>query len=159
MNTATQMHDSYTGLLMVSAFRVVAVVNDLKVSKIQCKCFECSTKEDEWIVDTYAAVQKEARELLGKVEEMSIAFKELEIGMIKEWKARGKKELKKMVDALPEMKELKEMVVVKKYFSRQVREIQEAEEGAKVGTKHEASPGEESKKDGETCDSGCEMSP
>ncbi|KAF9694836.1 hypothetical protein EKO04_007068 [Ascochyta lentis] len=139
MNTATQMHDSYTGLLMVSAFRVVAVVNDLKVSKIQ--------------------FQKEARELLGKVEEMSIAFKELEIGMIKEWKARGKKELKKMVDALPEMKELKEMVVVKKYFSRQVREIQEAEEGAKVGTKHEASPGEESKKDGETCDSGCEMSP
>ncbi|UPX12505.1 uncharacterized protein EKO05_0003050 [Ascochyta rabiei] len=133
IDTDTKLHDIYSAALMLYTFPVQAVVNDLKISKVRCQCFDCTTKDEKWTAEMNTAIEKEAYELLGKIEDTNVAFKELDTGVLKQWRTGGTERLQKMVDALPETEDLKEMTVVKKYFPRQVRKMQEAGDGASVG--------------------------
>jgi hypothetical protein len=47
--------------------------------------------------------------------------------LLKKWTKTGRDYLRRMIDALPEQQDLKSKAVVRKYFPRQTREIEEAE--------------------------------
>lgn len=118
---ATKMHNMYSAALLMYAFPVQATINDIKASDVQCVCTNRIEQCMACTTNTRNELPMEATGLLSRIENMSIAFKKVEIGMLSKWEKTGMTGLQRMVDALPGTKHLKEKTVAKKYFQGRSR--------------------------------------
>lgn len=158
MDFAIRLHDMYSAALNMYTFPVQAVIDSLNVSCKECHCPDCNRQFGRWTTDTHTEIQLEAKGLMNKVLDMSEAFKKLKKDLLKKWEKDGKNGLCRMIGALPEQEDLRKKAAVKKYFPRQINEIEEAANrtvrkptfAGRAGSKDEA------KGDEKKYDSGCE---
>lgn len=135
MNVAAQLHNVYSAALMFYTFPVQAIVNDIEVTNVCCDCAECTARSERQILSTHMQIVTEAAGLLASIAKASTAFEETEEDVLRKWEEGGCEALSKLVDSLPEQKDLKEMAVVKKYFPQQIKMMREVgEDGSKSET-------------------------
>lgn len=98
---------------------------------------------------------------MNKLYDMSTAFRKLEKDLLGKWEKTEKDGLCRMIDALPEQQHLKNKAVVRKYFPRQVKEIEDAEDRTirKPTVIGGMGSNDEAKSDEVKYDSGCETNP
>lgn len=146
MDFAIRLHDMYSAALNMCTFPVQAVIDSLNVSGKECHCPDCTRQFERWTTDTYTEIQLEAKGLMNKLLDMSETFKKLKNDLLGKWEKDGKNGI------------LRRKAAVKKYFPRQISEIEEAANRTvrkstfvgRVGSKDEA------KGDEKKYDSGCE---
>ncbi|KAF2630311.1 hypothetical protein BU25DRAFT_419321 [Macroventuria anomochaeta] len=140
MDFAAKLHDTYSAVLVMYTFSIQTVIDSLKVSEKECRCSEYTVKGQQWAVDTHADVLLEA---VGPL-------------VIRNWNVEEVRQerngwLAEDDRCAARAKGLKGMAMVKKYFLRQMKQAQEAEDGSNVsirgtGTKDEDGK-EEDKRD------------
>jgi hypothetical protein len=127
MDLSIKLHDMYTAALRMYIFPAQAIIDSLNISGRECHCTDCTRQMERWRSDTHTEIQLEAESLASRFYEIIKAFEKLHKDLLKKWKKTGRDGLRRVIDAQPEQHDLKSKAVVRKYFPRQIREIEEAE--------------------------------
>lgn len=127
IDLSVKLHDMYSLALQMYISPVQAVIDSLNISGKECHCSHCTCQLERWSADTHTEIRLEAEGLARRLYEIGTTFQKLHKDLLQRWEKTGKDGLRRMIDALPEQQDLKSKAVVRKYFPRQVREIEEAE--------------------------------
>ncbi|KAJ4379223.1 hypothetical protein N0V86_005268 [Didymella sp. IMI 355093] len=127
MDFSTKLHDMYSAALNMYTFPVQAVIDSLNTSGKECHCSDCTRRYERWKTDTHTEIRMEAEGLMRRLLDINKTFRKLHKELLQKWEKTGRDGLRRMINALPEQEDLKSKAVVRKYFPRQVREIEEAE--------------------------------
>lgn len=127
MELSIKLHNMYSAALQIYTFPVQAVIDSLNSSGKECHCSDCSRHFEPWRADSNTEIRLEAEGLVNRLYELNQTFRNLHKDLLKKWEMTGRTGLRRMIDALPEQQDLKHKPVVRKYFPRQVKEIEEAE--------------------------------
>ncbi|KAJ8114061.1 hypothetical protein OPT61_g3962 [Boeremia exigua] len=156
MDSLAFLHRMNTKTLEIYTFPVQAVIDNLRISGRECHCAECKSGDESCAAAMRTEIQGEVDELMDTIDGVRKGFEELEGGFLGKWDKGGKQELQGMIDALPDPQGMRGMAVVKKYFPRQVREM---EAGARPTVFAMRGSAAEMTRCDSGCDSGCEASP
>ncbi|KAF3035930.1 hypothetical protein E8E12_004887 [Didymella heteroderae] len=158
MDFFVKLHDMYSAALHIYTFLVQAIIDSLNTSGKECHCSGCTRQLERWGMDKHTEIRLEAEGLAFRLFGMDRNFKKLHNDLLKKWEKTGRDGLRCMIDALPKQEDLKSKAVVRKYFPRQLREIEEAESRTiRRPTVLSISDGKRvSGNKGESYDSGCE---
>lgn len=127
MNFSFKLHDLYSAALHMYTLPIQAVVDSLNTTGKECHCSDCNRGMERWRSDTNTEIRLEAKGLAHRLYKIDRTFKKLRKDLLNKWEKIGRDGLRSMINTLPAHHDLKNKGVVRKYFPRQVREVEEAE--------------------------------